>query len=446
MTTPTSWVIKRIDEIYDVLGGGTPSTKIASYWKGNIPWVTSADLLPTNQILPRKTITKEAIKNSAANLVPANSIIVATRVGLGKVGIAETNISYSQDCQGLVPLSPDFPFQKYATLALYVLSQSFIHQSRGTTINGVTKKQLKELQLPLPPLPEQHRIVAKIEELFSDLDAGIAALKQAKEQLKIYRQSVLKWAFEGKLTNKNVKKGELPEGWKWVKIADLLIDLKYGTAKKCRLEKHGQAVLRIPNIGDGVIDQSDLKYADFTKAEIEQYGLLENDILVIRSNGSVSLVGKTALASKKDVGFLYAGYLIRLRLKKDQCLPKFICIGLSIPRLRMQIEDLARSTSGVNNINSDEIRSLLIPLPALKEQSAIVSEIESRLSLSDNLEKTIDESLFKATALRQSILKRAFEGKLVPQDPNDEPGDKLLDRIKADKLIISSNSRNTKRK
>lgn len=279
---------------------------------------------------------------------------------------------------------------------------------------------LEKAEIPLPPLTEQQRIVAKLEELFSELDEGLASLKTAAQQLKTYRQAVLKWAFEGKLTNDHVNEGELPAGWKWVKLGEVIEKPKYGTSKKCDYKFQGKAVLRIPNIGNGLIDNSDLKFAQFDQSEVETYSLQEGDLLTIRSNGSVDLVGKCALITKRDEGYLYAGYLIRLRPLKNILNPKYLLNVLSSSPLRNQIESKAKSTSGVNNINSDELKSLIIPLCPLEEQHRIVQEIESRLSVCDKLEETLAAALRQAEALRQSILKQAFAGKLVAPKESDK--------------------------
>jgi type I restriction enzyme S subunit len=275
--------------------------------------------------------------------------------------------------------------------------------------------QLLEKESFLIPddLETQQAIVSKIEELFSELDKGIEDLKTAQQQLKTYRQSVLKWAFEGKLTNENVKEGVLPEGWEMVNLSKVIEKPKYGTSKKCDYAIKGIGVLRIPNIAKGIVDSTDLKYAKFDEKEIETYSLKEGDILTIRSNGSVDLVGKCALISKKDESYLYAGYLIRLRPIMNKVNPKYLINILTSIDLRNQIEEKAKSTSGVNNINSEELSTLKIQLPPLEEQHRIVQEIESRLSVADKMEESIAQSLLKAEALRQSILKKAFSGELV---------------------------------
>lgn len=283
----------------------------------------------------------------------------------------------------------------------------------GTTRKRISRKNLSILEFPLPPKPTQQAIVSKIEELFSELDKGIENLGLAQQQLKTYRQSVLKWAFEGKLTNENIKDSELPKGWKMEKMGEVIEKPKYGTSKKCEYETKGIGVLRIPNIVKGIVDSDDLKFAKFDKQEIDTYSLKEGDILTIRSNGSVDIVGKCALITKKDEGFLYAGYLIRLRPLQKLVLSKYLTNSLLSISLRNQIEEKAKSTSGVNNINSEELAGLVISLPPIEEQHRIVQEIESRLSVADKMEESITQSLQQAEALRQSILKKAFEGKLI---------------------------------
>ena len=371
----------------------------------------------------------------------------------------------------------------------------------GTAQPQVTINNAIELKIPLPPLLEQKAIVSKIEQLFSELDNGIDNLKIAQKKLKIYRQAVLKKAFEGELTKEwrekqtdlptaealledikeereehylkqleewkgsvrewesNSKDGKKPSKpkklkqynteskdlisnkWNATNLGSVIEEPKYGTSKKCTYEVNGTGVLRIPNIGNNSINNQDLKYASFTDDEKEQYRLNIGDILIIRSNGSIKLVGKTALISQYDEEYLYAGYLIRLRPYSQIINSKYLQYTLISHELRKQIERKAKSSSGVNNINSGELESLIIPIVSIEEQNQIVQEIESRLSVCDNIEVTIANALRKSEALRQSILKKAFEGKLLTEkelediknNPEYESAQKLLERIQQER-------------
>lgn len=382
--------------------------------------------------------------------------------------------------------------------------------ARGSTIKYLRIGDITDCSVNLVSLTHQKRIVAKIEELFSELDNGIAALKSAREQLKVYRQAVLKHAFEGKLTAKwreenaaklespeqllariqherearyqqqqevwkaAVKEWEaaskegkkpgkpkklatltpipeaakkefpqLPSGWSYIRLGNLIDEPTYGTSAKCDYELGDQGVLRIPNISMGRIDDSDLKFASFEKGEVDHLRLMEGDILTIRSNGSISLVGSCALINEKDTKHIFAGYLIRLRPNRKTVRSEYLLSAMSSHFLRKQIEAAAKSTSGVNNINSGELQNLIFPLPSVDEQEELISELDSMLPMINSTEFEIDQQLAKAEILRQSILKKAFSGQLVPQDPNDEPASELLARIQAEREAIKT--KNTKK-
>ena len=201
----------------------------------------------------------------------------------------------------------------------------------------------------------------------------------------------------------------------------------------------------IPNVVRGVVDASDLKGAHFEEDEKRTYALRNGDILVIRSNGSISIVGKCAIISKAEEQYLYAGYLIRLRSNPAVLLPDYLAALLSSHLLRTQIEHKAKSTSGVNNINSGEIQSLIVPLCSLSEQEVVVERLSASLSTTDAIEAEINNQLLKADALRQSILKKAFAGQLVAQNQHDEPATVLLARIKAEKEQASKNDETTRK-
>ena len=262
----------------------------------------------------------------------------------------------------------------------------------------------------LPPLPEQERIVSRIEELFSELDNAVETLNATKSQLRLYKQAVLKDAFDGNLTNSGAP--EIKE------LASFIEQPRYGTSKKCNYQDDITAyteVYRIPNIdaSTGTLDKSDLKYAQFDEDEIEKLSLKYGDILIIRSNGSPSIVGTAAMVREQDITGLFAGYLIRIRISDHERLsPKYLLRYLSSYDARRYIENVSKSTSGVNNVNAQEIKQIKVPYFEKEIQDQIIYAIESRLSAYVNIEKTVNQALQQASAMRQSILKQAFEGGL----------------------------------
>ncbi len=339
----------------------------------------------------------------------------------------------------------------------------------GTTRYKLNQAPMRRIPLPLPPLPEQRRIVAKIEELFTRLDAGVAALKAAKAQLKRYRQAVLKQAFEGRLTaawreahkgelepasalleriraERGTAKGErlppvdneglpeLPEGWVWTSLQQVSWDSGYGTSMKCDYGFQGPPVLRIPNVVNGRISLNDMKYAHDALSLKPANAVSPADFLIIRTNGSPDLIGRGALVSESfGEPYFFASYLIRFRILAVDALPGWVSTIWHSPLVRDWISRNAATTAGQYNLSVGKLNKLVLPLAPLVEQRHIIGEVERRFSIADEVEKAIDQSLAHAARLRQSILKRAFEGKLVPQDPADEPAEVLLERTRRER-------------
>ena len=312
------------------------------------------------------------------------------------------------------------------------ISKHWVNQS------SVPKEELLALRIPLPPRQEQVRIVEQLEQVLTRVDACRAQLERVPALLKRFRQSVLAAACSGRLTE-DWREGfdeddqGIPSTWQRVRLGDLLVSLSYGTAVRCSYDPIGVPVLRIPNVCDGRITQDNLKYGELSESERMKLALVPGDLLMVRSNGSVSLIGRTAIVTQAEQGYAYAGYLVRLRIRHDILNPTYLHLTLSSYDIRDQIEIPARSTSGVNNINSTEIKRLSMLLPPIEEQHEIVRRITALFALADRLEARYMQAKQHIDRLPQSILAKAFRGELVPQDPNDEPAAVLLARIQRER-------------
>lgn len=415
---PESWESVRLGEVLDdIVGGGTPSKSNPGFFQGSIPLMTVKDMRHPRPTSTGFNITEEALASSSAKLVPEDTIIIATRMGLGKVVRPTMDTAINQDLKALFP--NEALDKSYLEQWLVSIASKIEAMGTGTTVKGVRLNQIRELILPLAPIEEQRGIVEKIETLFAELDKGEESLRQVQTLLARYRQSVLKAAVT-----------EFAGSSERVQLGQLLDDIRYGTAKRCRAEVEGVPVLRIPNVVTGQIDLEDLKFAELDEKEMSRLRLTRGDVLLVRSNGSANLVGRTAVVDDRAAGMAFAGYLIRLRVDRNRLLPEFLHIVLNSPEVRAKIERQARSTSGVHNINSTEVRAIEFDLPTVATQSEIVEQVGEQVANADLLEAACIAELSRSAALRQSILKDAFSGRLVPQDPNDEPAAELLARVR----------------
>jgi type I restriction enzyme S subunit len=279
-------------------------------------------------------------------------------------------------------------------------------------VNGTT---LGKLKIPIPPLPEQEAIVAKIEELFSELDKGKEQLEIALAQLKVYRQSLLQAAFSGKLTDPDVKDGELPEGWKWVKLGDVC-DISGGVTKGKKYKNPSELIslpyLRVANVQDGYLDLKIIKTINVTKPEKDKYLLKLGDIL-FTEGGDKDKLGRGAIWKNEIRDCIHQNHIFKARRIKDDASSEFISYYSNSSQGKDYFFKKAKQTTNLATINKNILINLPIPLPPIQEQEEIIQILESKLTLCDKMEETIRKSLKQCDVLRQSILKKAFEGSLV---------------------------------
>lgn len=499
------WINVKLGDAFFTTSGGTPSRTIAKYFDGDIPWVKSGEL---NYNIIKDTeehISEEAIKNSSAKVFPEETLLIALYgATIGKLAILGVPAATNQAICGIYK-NNNF-LTKFVFYFLLYKKTSLIGQGVGGAQSNISQTILKRLLVPVVSKPEQRAIVAKIEELFSELDSGIESLKKAKEQLEIYRQAVSKAAFEGKLTkewrkeNKNlsttddlikeiekersdyynnlimkwkddVKEWEdgktekkpsrprkikeinpieddkllnvIPKSWEWTRLSNIVLDSSndivdgpFGSnLKSTEYIDSGYPVLRIQNIKANRFINKNFKYISFDKYNsLSRHHFRTGDLIVTKLGNPLGLTCRVPSYMKEGV---IVADLIRISPTLKHINYNWLTYLLNSEVIQAQFRKITKGTTRPR-MNLTIMRDTIIPICSIEEQTQIVAAIESRISVCENIEANIEEALEKAEALRQSILKKAFEGKLLSkeeleackQEDDWEPAEKLLKRIK----------------
>jgi type I restriction enzyme S subunit len=401
---PKHWHVKNLGEVCEIImGQSPPSTTYNSQGIGLPFFQGKAEFSELHPIVKKWC-------NTPKKIALTNDILLSVRAPVGS-----TNIANQKCCIGRGLAAIRYKNYKYVFYYLKSIEQKLDKKGTGTTFRAISGETIRTTEIPLPSFSEQLAIVSKLEELLSDLEKGKQQLQLAHQQLKVYRQSLLKWAFEGKLTAVRTgrdlpqKDGELPKGWKWVKLGDICHNVEYGSASKSK--KVGKVpVLRMGNIQNGKFNWDDLVFTD-DKEEIAKYLLKKNDVLFNRTN-SAELVGKTAIY-KGERPAIFAGYLIRIKRIESIIDATYLTYFLNTHFAKSYGNSVRSFGVNQSNINGTKLKTYPIPLCSFTEQRLIVDELESKLTVCDKIEETINQSLQQSESLRQSILKKAFEGRLI---------------------------------
>ena len=335
----------------------------------------------------------------------------------------------------------------------------------GTTIKHLPQEKLRLVRVPLAPTAEQERIVAAIEEAFSKLDAGEAGLRTVRQLLKRMRDAILAAAVTGRLvpqdsTDTPATKllaglglealdspalGLLPESWAWVSMGDVTV-IGGGIQKQPKRAptRNPMPFLRVANVGRGTLDLGDVHLIEVFAGELDRYGLERGDLLVVEGNGSPDQIGRSAMWHGSIDPCVHQNHLIRVR-PSEVLLPEFLELYWNSPDASRRVQAVASSTSGLHTLSLGKLKGLPVAIPPPEEQARIVSEVDRQVSFLNACEQGIDGGLACAAALRRSVLKAAFEGKLVPQDPSDEPASVLLERIRAERAAAPKAARRSRR-
>jgi type I restriction enzyme S subunit len=451
----------------------------------------------SKQITP-KQLPGDQAPSRARQLIRAQDVLVSmTRPNLNAVAIVPDGLDNSIASTGFdvlraIEIEPRWLFS-------HVRSQDFVREMaglvQGALYPAIKSSDVRSYCIPVPPLNEQNRIVARIEELQAHSRRAREAMETVPDLLEQLRQSVLASAFRGDLTKEWRKKNphvepaselfkriraehrrrweeaeleklkakgltgeeldaefskrgkqykepipvdttdlpELPETWCWASVDELSYSLDYGSSSKS--SKIGKIpVLRMGNLQYGEIDWSDLVYTS-NNFEIEKYRLFPNTVLFNRTN-SPELVGKTGIYRGEQEA-IFAGYLIRIQ-QVPQVRASYLNLMLNSPFIKILCLMVKSDAVSQSNINANKLSNFPIPLCSEEEQEVIVSKAEQVLAGTNKRKRWVSDTLGTLNQLDQSILAKAFQGELVPQDPTDEPASVLLERIREEKTRMAA--------
>lgn len=483
------WSLAKIADLTETVTSG--SRGWAQYYSGDGPLflrvgnlnhdTVALDLRNTQRVRPPRGAEGQR------TLVRQGDVLISITAEVGMVGLVPESIdeAYVNQHVALIrPLPSVFP----AGLAYSLLDpqglQAVVRSVQyGATKPGLSLEQVREFEVPIPPLPEQHRIVEAIESYFTRLDDAVVSLERVKRNLKRYRASVLQAAVEGRLVPTEAELAraegrdyepasvllerileerrrrwkesggrgtykepqapdtnnlpELPEGWCWVTVdqvaaheVNALTDGPFGSnLKTSHYTTSGPRVIRLQNIGDGRFLDEKAHISEKHFETLKKHSVQPGDI-VIASLGQD--LPRACLVPKGLGQAIVKADCIKFSVHRNTVDPAYANHALNSPPLKKRAESLTHGL-GRPRIGLTLLRQIVLPLPPKAEQSRIVAEVDNLLDLGLAADMAAQEDIFRCSRLRQSILKWAFEGKLVDQDPNDEPASVLLERIQAER-------------
>lgn len=486
---PKNWVECKLGELATVQSGGTPSRGINSYWNGDIPWVKISDIKEMYVDKTTEFITEEGLKNSSTRIFPKGTILFTIFATLGKIGILNIDAATNQAIAGITPSK--FVNDKYLTYSLINLSNSISENGKGVAQKNINQAILKETIIPLPPLPEQNRIVEKLDKMFNQLETIKTSMANIPLLLKDFRQQVLSKAVTGKLTEEWRRGKELESAEVLIhKIIQKRVqdfDLKCQLAKENGERKPTKVFLdKLPKIERIDVDlpekwfQTNVHFLSFvTKLAGFEYSLHfdlkeEGEIPVVRAQNVQMgrFEDKNRLYMSKET----SDFLVRSQLHGREILMVFIGAGtgnvclapkderwhLAPNVAKIDVDGISteylylylQSALGIENVLSrvkataqpslsmETIRDIVALVPPLEEQYEIVSRVENLLAKSEAIKKQYKLLKEKIDKLPQALLYKAFKGELTEQLESDGDAKDLLKEIK----ILIGNTKKVKKK
>jgi type I restriction enzyme S subunit len=446
----------------DVVGGGTPSDAgdPANFDADGVPWITPADLSGFSGSSIRRgarSLSPTGLQRASTRMLPAGSVLISSRAPVGYCVVAEGPVCTNQGFKSLRLKAPIDPF--FIRYFVLYAKRRLNDAASGTTFTELSGRAMEQIVFPLAPLAEQRRIVARVDALFAEIADGEAALAAARKGLDTFRRALLKAAVSGELTkdwraaNPATETGRdlllrlqkrhpnasptrlgwkpkselplLPKGWTWCAIEEAgEVQLGRQRAPQHHDGDNMRPYLRVANVLENRLDFSDVKWMNFTPIEFETFALRPGDIL-LNEGQAPDLLGRPAMYRGEIVGCCFQKTLLRFRARNG-ILPDYALIVFRHYMRSGRFKRESRITTNIGHLTQVRFVVMEFPLPPEAEQQVIVELFREGEAAATDVLALLDAEASDAARLKQSILKTAFEGRLVPQDPADESASALL--------------------
>lgn len=424
---PNGWAWSKLARVATWGSGGTPNKAGAGYYDGEIPWAVIGDLNDGIVNSCRGSITGAGLAASSCKLIEPGVLLIAMYGSIGKLGITGVSMATNQ------AIAFARPHLSYAYLFHYLMSQrsNFSEAGKGATQQNISQTILKAWPVPVAPLAEQERIVVAIEEHLSHLGAAEAAIASARRRLQAFERAAVSSLFER-------------DDWGWTTLGEIA-ELKGGVTKDAKRQADPSFVevpyLRVANVQRGFLDLSEVTSIRVTPAKAKQLALQPGDIL-FNEGGDRDKLGRGAVWDGEIEGCIHQNHVFRARVTSPDFDPHFVSMHGNTWG-QQWFEKHGKQTTNLASINLSTLKAFPVPAPAVDEQRTVMAELGSLLAGETRLTARVDRAAAHAAALRRSILAAAFSGRLVAQDPSDEPAEVLLARLAEERSSAGTKSRAT---
>jgi type I restriction enzyme, S subunit len=432
---PEGWVHELLSTLAQWGSGGTPSRNNLAYYGGNIPWIKTGELGQGILTDIEEKITELGLQKSSAKIFPKGSVAVAMYgATIGKTAILDIDAATNQACAVGIPVE-GLTTKEYLFYYLTSQKDAFVKAGQGGAQPNISQTVIKNWSVPLAPLNEQKRIADKLDRLLAKVDACRERCDRIPFILKRFRQSVLTAATSGELTEDwREKQMSNTKEWSYTTAKDLCEWITKGTTpSKDRMYKIDGDVpyIKVYNLCfDGNLDFT----VNPTFIDKETHNIALKRSKVFPGDVLMNIVGPP-LGKVSIVPALYPEWNINQAIAvfkvKDKTYNKFLAYVLMSEKTLADIIGKAKATAGQFNLTLEICREIVVPVPSLDEQHEIVRRVEILFAFADRLESRYQKARAKCDQLTPALLEKAFQGELVPQDPNDEPASVLLERIKS---------------